>query len=160
MTYEKRKYTKSLTSIWDSPNKVTWPQYIAELVIYNRSLFIDKYKSLNKGKEWWVPISSEIRSLNQQAAHILSYFDNPEDDSMVNMAIHNHIKKRSVCKIGGYRQDKLKATFDEKSVVRSIQKELDILKISLKKAEQVEAIDVVKIQTKRKNSNRWTKFQD
>lgn len=160
--YPKRKYTKCVNSIYDPGSLVTWPQYLVEMIIQNRGEFIPKYK-LNKGKNWWVPLGTEMGRLQMQAAHILSYFDSPEDDKIVAASIVRYVKVRKPTKMGTFKKFKNKATQDEKYFVKAIQMEINSFKSQMEKVKKTPV--VVKEQPPKEEQkhkvgkNKWQKFQ-
>lgn len=101
------KWGKDVRSLMNPDAYVTWPQYIAEHIVRNRSQFIDKYKNLPKGKGWSNAISADFRKLIQQVYVICSYFPHPTDDDCVKPAFLAYLVKHKPLKIGAYRKNRL-----------------------------------------------------
>jgi hypothetical protein len=117
-------------------SKVTWPQYVAEMVIYWRTQFIKDYKDIQRGQDWHKTIQKPVRDLNQQAAVICNYFEHPNKEPLVAVAFRNFFRKTKPMKIGQFRKVRFtekngrrvsNITQDEKDVVTGINAELNRL---------------------------------
>lgn len=127
------RWQKNMDSVMNPGTKVTWPQLIVEFVVYWRSKYIDSYKTIQRGANWYRSIAREVRNLNQQACVLCNYFPHPTDEPLVLLAIKNWFRDRRVMKIGRYRKvrvtsdGKINITQDEKDIVYGIKAELDKL---------------------------------
>jgi hypothetical protein len=118
-----------------NPNgpKITWPQLIAEYVIYWRTKFLNDYKDVKMGDGWSSSCSKAVRDLNQQASVLANYFPHPDSDPLVKVAFKNFFRNRKPLKIGQYRKvrvtknGKQNITQDEKDVIKGIATELERL---------------------------------
>ncbi len=127
------RWLKNCDSIMDPGSKITWPQLIAEFVVFLRTRVFDQYKGIQKGKEWYRPIQKEVRLLNQQAAIICSYFPHPQDEPLVTYAVKKFFREHKPLGIGGFRKNRVSkkagrehstVTQTEKDVVLGINAEL------------------------------------
>lgn len=127
----KHSWKKDIQSIMNPSSLVTWPQYVMEMVIRNRTKVwrgIKKWQSINRGAGWSVPISREVAQLCQQASVICNYFPSIYDDKMVELAFREYFgsDKYAPTKIGQYRKTrltkdgKLNITNDERATVKGI----------------------------------------
>ena len=113
--------------------RVTWPQLIAEFVVYWRSRIIKTYHKINKGEGWSTPVQAEVRKLNQQTAAICNYFPHPDDEPLVIVAVKKFFRENKPLKIGQFRKSrvtktgKVNITQDEKDIVKGISFELSKL---------------------------------
>ena len=133
----KGKWTKKYQSIMNPADKVTWPQLVAEMVIYWRTKYWKKYSEVKVGAEWSVPIQRDVRSICEQAYAICNYFPHPDDEPLIVPAVKNFIRRSRVTHIGQFRKVRTKTsdggrvvdniTQDEKDVVKGIQVELDAM---------------------------------
>lgn len=143
-------------SIMDPSSKITWPQFVAECVIYFRTKVIPAYKDIKVGQGWYHPIIKEVRALNQQAAVICNYFEHPDKEPLVVVAVKNWLRRTKALKIGRFRKtrvcinketgrENLTITQDEKDTILGIQAELDKL------LKQRQAFSAPTIEIKRDN---------
>lgn len=142
------RWTKKFASIMNPDEKVTWPQLIAEFVIFFRMRFIKDYPKIIKGKGWSTPIQKQVRDLNQQAAVICNYFPHPDDEPLVVYAVKKYFREQRPLKIGQFRKNRiskksgresLTITQAEKDVVLGINYEL------IKVIKSREAFNTIKI---------------
>ncbi len=129
------RWEKKYQSIMDPSSKVTWPQFIAEMVIYWRKTLIRNYAKITLGPKWSNSIQRQVRELNQQAANICNYFPHPDDEPLVVYAVKKYFREHRPCKIGQFRKtrvvrnketgrERINITQDEKDVVLGINTEL------------------------------------
>ena len=127
------RWVKKYQSIMDPMSKVTWPQLIAEFVVYWRIRCLKDYPKVNKGKGWSNSIQKQVRDLNQQAAAICGYFPHPDDEPLVLYAVKKYFREHKPLKIGQFRKVRtftkngrecLNITQAEKDVVLGINAEL------------------------------------
>lgn len=127
------RWVKKYQSIMNPEEKVTWPQLIAEFVIYWRSKMLKNYPKIQKGKGWSNAIQKQVRDLNQQAAVICNYFPHPDDEPLVVYAVKKYFREQKPLKIGRFRKNRItnkngrdiiNITQDEKDVVLGISAEL------------------------------------
>lgn len=131
----KGRWTEKYQSIMNPAEKITWPQFFAEMVIYWRTKYWKKYSAVKMGPGWSVPIQRDVRAVCQQACAICNYFPHPDDEPLVIPAVKNYIRRCRVTHIGQLRKVRTKKnddgrvvdniTQDEKDVVKGIQAELD-----------------------------------
>ncbi len=125
-------------SIMDPGSKITWPQLVAEFVVYWRAKFLPAYKDIRPGPGWYKLISKEVRALNQQAAVICNYFEHPDKEPLVIVAFKNWFRRTKAMKIGRFRKarviineltgrENIHITQDEQDTYIGIQAELDKL---------------------------------
>lgn len=117
-------WEKNMDSIMSPGTKVTWPQLIAEFVIYWRTKYIDSYKGIKQGEGWYRSIAAQVRKLNQQASVICNYFPHPNDEPMVIVAFRNWFRNNRTMKIGQFRKVR-STTKNGKTVVNITQDEKD-----------------------------------
>lgn len=118
-----------------NPNgdKITFPQLIAEYVVYCRMQVLKSYQDITYGPDWYKPIMKDIRSLNQQACAICNYFPHPDQEPLVVVAVKNIFRKQRPLTIGGFRKSrvtkngKINITQGEKDILTAIQYELERL---------------------------------
>lgn len=131
-------YKKVFDSIFNPQDKITFPQFVAEMVIFNRERYIKDFQKLTRGPGWSVPISRVVRGLVQQASVLCNYFPDLNEDPLVEEAFRSYFRNNRVFKIGQYRKTrvskagKLNVTQDEKDVLKGINAEYQKL---LKKRE-------------------------
>lgn len=125
------RWIKKYPSIMNPLDKVTWPQLVAEFVIFWRKQFLPNYKGLG-GPGWSSSIQRHVRNLNQQACVLCNYFPHPSDDPLVEVAFKSYFRKNRPMKIGQYRKVRFtikngrevsNITQDEKDVVLGIDAE-------------------------------------
>jgi hypothetical protein len=127
------RWQKKIDSIMNPGTKITWPQFVAEMIIYWRTRFIKDYQDITIGPDWYKPIMKHVRDLNQQSTVICNYFPHPDDEPMVTVAFKNWFRKNRPMKIGRFRKTRIKPngslniTQDEKDVIYGVQSELDRL---------------------------------
>jgi hypothetical protein len=128
--------------------KITWPQLIAEFVIFFRTRMIKNYPKVSKGKGWSSQIQKQVRDLNQQATVICNYFPHPDDEPLVVYAVKKYFREHKPLKIGQFRKARLSSkggkehltiTQAEKDVVLGINAEL--MKV-IKSREQFNSIKI------------------
>jgi hypothetical protein len=124
-------WEKKYDSIMAPGEKVTWPQLIAEFVVYWRTRLLPQYPEVPKGKGWSKNISGQVRNLNHQASVICNYFPHPDSEPLVIYATKKFFRTVRPLTIGGYRKNRVNAkgklivTQAEKDIVLGIQAELD-----------------------------------
>jgi len=127
------RWYKKYDSIMNPPEKVTWPQLMAEYVIYWRTRFLKDYQNVKVGPNWYKNCSKQVRDLNMQSSVICNYFPHPDDEPLIVPAIKNYFRNFKPMKIGQFRKvrvtqsGKINITQDEKDVVLGIQSEFDRL---------------------------------
>jgi hypothetical protein len=130
------RWEKNVDSIMNPGSKITWPQYVAEMVVFWRTQFLKNYQDIQRGPGWYESIAKHVRDLNQQATVICNYFPHPNDESLVTVAFRNYFRKNRPMKIGQYRKTRAtekngkqvsNITQDEKDTVLGIKAELDRL---------------------------------
>ena len=130
------RWEKKIDSIMNPGTKITWLQYIAEMIICCRVQLLKDYKDIQRGPDWYKSISKAVRDLNQQASVICNYFPHIDDEPLVSVAFRNYFRKRRPLKIGTFRKVRFtekdgrkvgNITQDEKDTVVGIQAELDRL---------------------------------
>lgn len=129
------KWEKKYDSIMSPGTKVTWPQFIVEMVIYWRSRILKDYPKVTKGKGWSRPIATQVRNLEHQAAVICNYFPHPDSEPLVIYAVKKYFRENKPLKLGGFRKNRTTVkesgresstvTQAEKDIVIGIQAELD-----------------------------------
>lgn len=148
------RWEKKYDSIMDPGSKVTWPQFVAEMVIYWRIQFLKDYRDIKVGHGWHNSICKAVRDLNQQAAVICNYFPHPDDEKIVEAAFRNFFRRNRPMKIGRYRKVRftekgsrkvLNITQDEQDVVRGITHELE----QLRARREIFTAEAKKIETKK-----------
>jgi hypothetical protein len=127
------RWEKKVDSLFAPGEKVTWPQFIAEMVIFWRSRYLKDFPKIEKGKGWSRPIQKIVRDLNQQAAVICNYFPHPDDEPLVVYAVKKYFRTHKPLKIGRVRKsrvtktggrERVNITQSEKDVVLGINAEL------------------------------------
>ncbi len=127
------RWVKKYQSIMDPTSKVTWPQLIAEFVIFFRKRYIKGYPDVPTGKGWSQAIQKQVRDLNQQASIICAYFPHPDDEPLVVHAVKKYFRENKPLKIGKCRRiriiknknrEKVNISQAEKDVVLGINHEL------------------------------------
>lgn len=125
------RWTKKYPSIMNPDEKVTWPQLIAEYVIFWRKRLIKGYPDVPAGKGWSSLIQKQVRDLNQQSTVICNYFPHPDDEPLVIYAVKKYFREQKPLKIGQYRKNRVSKkgnsvtiTQAEKDVVLGINHEL------------------------------------
>jgi hypothetical protein len=117
-------------------SKITWPQYVAEMIIYLRTQILKDYKDIQRGPKWYASIPKPVRDLNQQASVVCNYFEHPTKEPLVAAAFRNYFRKVRPLKMGQYRKVRFTTkggkqvsniTQDEKDIVTGITAELDRL---------------------------------
>lgn len=128
------RWSKKFQSIMN-PNgdKITFPQLVAEFVIYWRTEILSDYKDISYGPDWYIPIQKQVRVLNQQAYTICNYFPHPDDEPLVIVAFKNIFRKQRPLTIGAFRKvrqtksGKINITQAEKDILSALKYELDRL---------------------------------
>jgi len=129
-------WEKKFDSIMSPATKVTWPQFIVEMVIYWRSRILKDYPKITKGQGWSRPIATQVRNLEHQAATICNYFPHPDKEPLVIYAIKKYFRENKPLRLGGFRKNRTTVNKDtgresstvtqaEKDIVNGIQAELD-----------------------------------
>jgi hypothetical protein len=130
-------WQKSYQSIMNPADKITFPQFFAECIVWLRRQVIKNYKEIQLGPGWSNSIQRHVRTLNQQAAVICNYFPSPKDDPLVEVAFKNFLRRVQPLKIGQYRKVRSvirrgrqvsTITQDEKDIITGIMKEYMQLK--------------------------------
>lgn len=127
------RWKKNIKSIMNPGAEVTWPQFICEMVIFNRTRFVKDFPKILRGKGWSNQIQSQVRSVVQQAHNICNYFPHPDDDPMVFVATKNFFRNNGCCKLGGFKKNRVSkagkclVSQAEKDVVKGITSEYDKL---------------------------------
>lgn len=116
-----------IISVMDPNGKVTWPQFIVELVIVSRRKFIPKYRDIKLGRGWSREISGEVRKLVQQATVLCNYFEHPDKDPLVRAAFLKYFREHTPMKIGQYRKTRYKMLGNGRKVCTITQDEKDIV---------------------------------
>ncbi len=130
LPYQHESWSKNIPSIMAPGEKVTWPQFIAEMVIYWRSKIIKDFPKIKMGKGWSGSIQKQVRELNQQATVLCNYFPDPVSEPLVIYAFKKYFKERRPLKIGRYRKNRVNKkgnigiTQDEKDIVLGLTAEL------------------------------------
>jgi hypothetical protein len=130
------KWEKKYESILAPREKVTWPQFIVEMVIYWRKKFIKNYPEIKIGKGWSRPIQTQVRNLEHQASVICNYFPHPDQEPLVIYAVKKYFRTAKPLKLGGFRKNRVAVNKEtgrenlticqaEKDVVLGIKNELD-----------------------------------
>ncbi|TXT66090.1 MAG: hypothetical protein BAJALOKI3v1_50090 [Promethearchaeota archaeon] len=94
------KLPKEFDSLFNPGSKITWTQYIAELIIKNRVKYIKSYPKITIGNNWYHPINAEVRKLCQSASYIIKFFPHYKDNSSVIPAFRRYITSKPVFKLG------------------------------------------------------------
>lgn len=124
------KWHKIHVSIMNPIAKITFPQYIMEMAVYNRTKFLKTFPKIQKGPKWSQQIAKQVRQLCQQASVICNYFPHPDDEPLVVVSFRNFFRTNRTTKIGAFRKARINKTgksnitIDEKDVVTGITKEL------------------------------------
>ena len=127
------KWRKIYTSIMDPTAKITFPQYIMEMVIYNRMRFLKTFPKIHRGPGWSQQIAKQVRQLCQQSSTICNYFPHPDEEPLVIASFRNFFRNNRAMKIGAFRKarinknGKCNITNDEKDIVVGVTKELERL---------------------------------
>lgn len=114
-------------------DKITFPQLVAEFVVYWRVELMKDYQNIKCGNGWYLPIQSQVRHLNQQSHTICNYFPHPDDEPLVVPAFKNVFRRLRPLTIGGFRKTrqtkngKLNITQAEKDIIVAIECELERL---------------------------------
>jgi hypothetical protein len=130
--YNHEEWSKDQVSIMNPLAKVTWPQFIAEMVVWNRTKIISSYKNIQRGPGWSSAIPSDVRKLIQQAYAIANCFPHPKNEPLVYVAFKNYFRNHRVLKIGQLRKtrikdNKLMITKEEKDIIVGVTAELNRL---------------------------------
>lgn len=104
-------WSKKFDSIMGSTSKITWPQFISEMIIFLRVKVLPNYNDVKLGNDWYKSLMREVRMLNQQASAICNYFPHPDNEPLVIVAFKNFFRKHRPLKIGQFR----KTRFTEKN---------------------------------------------
>jgi hypothetical protein len=127
------KWQKNIQSIFNPDSKITWVQFIMEMVVYNRTRYLKNYPVILKGPRWSHTIANQIRALSQQSSALVNYFPHIEDEPLVAVAFKNVFRNNRVIKIGQFRKARVKKTGnsnitkDEKDIILAVTKELERL---------------------------------
>lgn len=129
------RWHKKFDSIFAPEEKVTWPQYISECVVFWRIKLLKDHPQVTRGKGWSKSIQREFRMLVQQASVVCNFFPHPDDEPLVIYSVKKFLRERRVCSLGGFRKYRTKVskagnevltiTQAEKDVINGIQYELD-----------------------------------
>lgn len=111
-----------------NPNgqKITWPQFITECIIYFRTKLLKNYSDVKIGPNWHQPITKDVRQLNQQAAIICNYFKHPDDEPLVIVAFKNWFRNHKPLKMGQFRKNRI-STKNGRQVLNIDQAEKDVI---------------------------------
>ena len=153
LPYEhKGTWTKKIDSKLSPGTQVTWPQFLVELIIINRSKFFDEYK-VTKGPGWSNQIGKRVQTLAQQMYTICNYFPHPEKDRLVYKTFLQYFTKNTPLKIGQHRKTrvvvngsrtKCNITNDEKFVVKGLMSIYEELKRTYQQIQQEDERPVLK----------------
>jgi hypothetical protein len=122
------RWSKKFDSIFCPGDKITFPQYVTEMLVWCLSTWAEPYKSIKKGPGWSTAVSKQIRSISQQSYHICNHFPHPDDDKLVVLAFRNYFRKHKPNTIGRYRKTDKSATKAEKDTINAINFEYKTLK--------------------------------
>jgi hypothetical protein len=103
------RWSKKFDSIFCPGDKITFPQYVTEMLVWCLSTWAEPYKSIKKGPGWSTSVSKQIRSISQQSYHICNHFPHPD----------------TICR---YRKTDKSATKAEKDAINAINFEYKALK--------------------------------
>jgi hypothetical protein len=117
---------------------ITFPQYIAEIVVYCRCQILDDWKGIRRGPDWWKQIPTDVRKLVQEAYNICSVFDDPDDNPMVKTAFRNFFRRSKPLTLGKYLTGKKEFTAKAKDVITGVRHELNFL---IKKQQQEQELE-------------------
>ena len=166
------RWDKNEKSIFNPGTFVTWPQFLAECVIWWRSKLIKDFPKITYGKGWSNAISGQYKRLIQQMYQLCNYFPHPEDDKLVRVSFKNYIRKNRVTQVGSYRKNritkdgKLNISDAEKDFVKGVEHEFNQLK---KQRESLynemnnipqKTKDQIKFRTKKTSKNNINKLMD
>lgn len=147
----KGRWQANIESIMNPGQKITWPQFISEMVCYNRTRYWTTYKDVKRGNDWHKSIPKQVRDLVQQSYVLCNYFPHPADEPLVIVAFKNVFRNFATTKIGQFRKvrvtktGKQNITQDEKDVITAVNKELERL-IEQRNVFK-EAIQIAKVQS-------------
>lgn len=140
-------YKKVFDSIFNPQDKITFPQFVAEMVIFNRERFIKDFQKIQRGPGWSKQLSRIVRGLVQQAGVVCNYFPDINEDPLVEQAFRSFFRNNRVFKIGQYRKTrvkkdgKLNITQDEKDIINGINAEYQKLLKKRNIFKEVRAVD-------------------
>lgn len=149
----KGKWQADQDSIMSPGTKITFPQFIMEMVIYNMSKYLKDFPKISKGPQWSLDIPDKVKKITQQAYNVCNYFPHPIEEPLVTVAFKNYFRNNRVFTIGQYRKTrftkagKCNITDAEKNIVKGVQKELDRLinqRDILKSTNDTVSVDVSK----------------
>lgn len=128
-------WSKNIDSVMNPlGSKITFPQFVVEMLIYNRCKYIKSFPKIVRGEGWSNAISKQIRGLCQQAYLICNFFPHPQEENLVTVAFKNVFRNQMVFKIGQFRKvriykdGKLNITQDEKDIIMAVSAEFNNLK--------------------------------
>lgn len=158
----KGKWEKKFKSIMSPDNLITFPQFLVEMIVYNRRRFLKDFPKFELGPKWSNAIQKQVGSLCQQAHAVCDYFPHPDDEPLVEAAFRNYFRCNRVFKIGQYRKTrftktgKCNITQDEKNVVLGINaefqrllKQRDMYKVVSEEIQEKENKDIKFITTRK-----------
>jgi hypothetical protein len=143
-------WAKNKRSIMNPLVDVTFPQFVAEMVFFNRSVIIKTFPKIIKGQGWSRGFEAQYRSVIQQCYNLCNYFPRPDDDPLVEIAFKNFFKNTRCISIGCYRKTRVTKTKKinisqaEKDVVKGISIELERLKSQQKKIIDKNDLETIK----------------
>jgi hypothetical protein len=127
-------WIKNKQSVMSPGTLVTWPQLLAEIVIYNRIKIIKSFPKVQLGPGWSCAIAGQVKGLIQQMHVICNYFEHPNTDPLVEVAFLHYFKNNKALKVGGFRKirvtkaGKINITDTEKDTVKGLMYEFNRLK--------------------------------
>jgi hypothetical protein len=134
LPYSHKEWQQKYTSIFNpTGKKISFPHYVAEMLLFNRSKILKNFPIIIKGEGWTNAIQDQYRKAVQQAYTICNYFPSIESEPLVEMAFRNVFRNNRILSIGQYRKirvtkaGKLNITQAEKDCVLAISTELERL---------------------------------
>lgn len=129
-------WEKNQPSLMNPGSKITFPQFVMEMVIWLRRQYWNNYKHINLGPNWSNQIQREVRQLVQQATVICNHFEHPQKEALIIYAFKKYFRERKPTSIGTFRKtrvtinkktgrENLNVSQAEKDVILGIQAELD-----------------------------------
>ena len=122
----KGKYKQEIESIFNPGSLITFPQYMAEIVILNRERIIPGFQKIMRGPGWSYQLGKPYINLVQQCTCLCNYFPFYKDDLLAQTAILGFFRDKKVLKVGSYRKIRISKdghctiTKEEKTVVFGI----------------------------------------
>lgn len=119
-------WKKNVQSIFDPNSKITFPQFIMEMVLFNRERYWGKFPKIPRGQGWSNALMKQVRQLIQQSTTLCNYFPHVDNDPLVDVAFRNFFRNNRVTKIGQYRKTRYTIKGDRK-VSNITQDEKDVI---------------------------------